>query len=148
MRRAWPLLLGLLALASPGTVLAHALLVSASPAPGAQVPPQVGAIQLTFDQALIDGSGIVLYAADFQKVAGLQTSVDGQVLTAALAGPLPAGVYTVQWFAVSPDGHPTQGSYQFGVRPAAFGWPAAAGLAAAAALLAGGAWLWRRRAAD
>jgi hypothetical protein len=96
------------------------------------------------------GSTIVLYTQGFSRVAGLDTSVDGAVLTATLAEPLAPGTYTVEWTALGSDGHPVQGSYQFAVSAAA-GPSRSSGpvLALAAGLLAAGlvgVLVWRRRA--
>jgi methionine-rich copper-binding protein CopC len=96
---------------------AHAELVSSEPAPGATVPAGLSLLTLTFSEPIAEGSQVTLFAEQFQAVAGVTSAVDGTVLRASLAAGLDAGLYTVQWRAVSVDGHPVEGSYQFAVRP-------------------------------
>ena len=54
------------------------------------------------------------------KAAGVEGSkvskTDKRMLTMGLKQPLDAGVYTVAWHAVSPDGQKNQGSYNFTVQ--------------------------------
>ncbi len=109
------LLLWLALAATPA--LAHATLVSSEPAAGTTVSDRLRGITLTFDEPLGAGSHVDLYSGAFQAVAGVTSSVDGPVLRAALAAPLAPGNYTVQWTAVSADGHSAEGSYQFAVAP-------------------------------
>jgi methionine-rich copper-binding protein CopC len=115
MKRA--IVLTCLALLIPATVVeAHAQLVKAVPEPGAVVGPELKEIRLTFDEAVMAGSSITLFAENFQLVSDVQTHLNGPDMFA----PVPAldpGQYTVQWAAVSDDGHTTQGSYQFTVQP-------------------------------
>jgi hypothetical protein len=106
-------------------------------------------VVLTFDEPLSHGSQIVLYAEAFQVVGGVETRLDGDRMVGQLAAPLGPGTYTVQWTAVGADGHPAQGSYQFGVA-ADGGGARMAGLAVAAGagvvvLLGAAAWLLGRR---
>ncbi|MGH2524130.1 MAG: copper resistance protein CopC, partial [Anaerolineales bacterium] len=44
---------------------------------------------------------------------------EGVMLRAALPAPLAPSTYTVQWKAVTGDGHSVEGSYQFGVSESA-----------------------------
>jgi methionine-rich copper-binding protein CopC len=104
-----------------GPVLAHAELLSSQPAAGSTVPAGLAALTLTFSEPLGPGSGLVVFASQFQTVAGVTSTVAGPVLSAAIAPPLAQGTYTVQWTAVSTDGHPVQGTYQFAVSAPAFG---------------------------
>jgi methionine-rich copper-binding protein CopC len=111
-------LLACLAVAWP--VWAHAELVASEPAPGATVPAGLRTLTLTFNEPVAEGSQVVVYAEQFQPVAGVHTLAAGPVLTASLDSGLGQGLYTVQWRAVGTDGHPVEGSYQFAVS-AAFG---------------------------
>ncbi|MGH2524071.1 MAG: copper resistance CopC family protein, partial [Anaerolineales bacterium] len=104
---------------SASPALAHASLVSADPAPGVTVPATFAEISLTFDEALIPGSTFTLFTNSFQKLEGISPRVEGVMLRAALPAPLAPSTYTVQWKAVTGDGHSVEGSYQFGVSEAA-----------------------------
>lgn len=96
-------------------VWAHAELVSASPAPGASVPPTLAEIRLTFNEPLSPGSTFELLTDNFQTVPGLAPDVEGSVVWDKLGAPLAVGRYTVQWKAVGDDGHTVEGSYPFSV---------------------------------
>jgi methionine-rich copper-binding protein CopC len=104
--------------ASTGSVAAQADLISADPAPGSTVKGSPAAIRLSFSQPLESTSRINLYLGQFQTVPGVTTLVAGSELNATLAQPLVPATYTVDWLAVSDDGHSTEGSYQFAVAPA------------------------------
>jgi copper resistance protein C len=101
-----------------GAVQAHARLLRASPAPGAVLSAAPAEIRLFFDEPLRAGNEITLYGRDFNPTIGLLAEldpVDGRQLFAP-APPLAPGDYTVQWTAVSQDGHPITGSYTFTLR--------------------------------
>jgi methionine-rich copper-binding protein CopC len=142
----WIGLLWLVGAASPA--LAHASLISAEPAPGAVVSPAVAEIRLAFDERLGPASAVRVFAAGFRAVPDVTSQVEGNILRAALARPLSPGVYTVQWEAASPDGHSTQGSYQFEVSGSPAAWPGdffPLGYAAGAAILGMIWWRFYRR---
>jgi methionine-rich copper-binding protein CopC len=104
-----------LALAAPAS--AHTGLVVADPAPGARLVEAPARLRLTFSEPLGPASNLVLLRADFTVVSGVVATIDRQMpeqLEATLP-PLEAGVYTVQWEAISLDGHAVSGSYQFTV---------------------------------
>ena len=104
----------LLALLLPGAIAeAHAELVKAEPEPGAVASPGIKEIRLTFNEPLVEGSTITLFAEGFQTIPGIQAQLGGAELFAPIPGPLDPGLYTVQWAAVSDDGHRVEGSYQF-----------------------------------
>ena len=113
------LLAGLLALVAVAAAAlpawAHAELVSSEPAPGATVPHGLTELRLTFSEPLSPASQVLVYAGQFEAVSGVSSTVEGPVLHASLATPLGKGTYTVQWTAVGEDGHPVEGTYQFGV---------------------------------
>lgn len=106
--------LALLASLIPAVVVeAHAELVKAVPEPGSVVASGIKEIRLTFDEPIMQGSSITLFAEGFQAVSGIQAQLDGADMYAAITTALDPGQYTVQWIAVGDDGHTTQGSYQF-----------------------------------
>lgn len=106
-----------LCLVAAGSAAAHAELVSASPAPGAQLAGSPAEIRLTFSEPVASSSSIVLLTADFQPVEGLvgQFAADRPQEIYAPLSELAPGVYTVQWTAASDDGHEISGTYSFSV---------------------------------
>jgi hypothetical protein len=111
------LLISLLLFFAVGRVLAHTELRSAVPAPGASLIEQPEEIRLTFSEAVGPGSIVTLFGERFREIEGLETSVDPdtpeQLVTAVPQ--LEPGTYSVQWVALSLDGHPASGSYSFAV---------------------------------
>lgn len=123
MRRFWliVLVLGITAVAAP-RVLAHAELISATPAPGSSVNT-LTEIRLVFSEPVGTENQIELLQ-DFVTAAELQPIVDpndATVLRTAVP-PLPDGVYTVQWRITSADGHPISGSYSLGINSSPTPW--------------------------
>ena len=100
-----------------GPAAAHARLVSSTPAANATVAP-TRTVSLTFSERTVPAfSGFDIINAAGENVA-VRTSVaeDGKTLTGALARPLAAGTYRVDWRIASSDGHRMTGSYTFSVR--------------------------------
>lgn len=100
-----------------GPAAAHARLVSATPAPNSTVAA-TRSVSMTFSERVVpafSGFDVVNAAGDNVSV---RTSVaeDGKTLTGALAHPLAAGAYRVDWRIASSDGHRMTGSYTFTVR--------------------------------
>jgi methionine-rich copper-binding protein CopC len=117
-----------------GPASAHDYVVSTTPKAGSTVGSAVPAVDVTFDDVVLDpqhdGSTTVLQVTDatgrhFETscpaVSGRQISVP-----TALGG---AGAYTVTWRIVSADGHPVSGTFGFDYRPPS-GTTTAAGRAA------------------
>jgi copper transport protein len=102
-----------LLLVLPGSASAHAVPVSATPAPGARLGATPGAVVIVFDEPLVARlSGTTVTAPTGQRFTG---SVSGKTIRVALATNAP-GIYQVDWKTVSVvDGHTITGSYQFGV---------------------------------
>ncbi len=111
-----PAMLTVALLSLPAAALAHARLVKADPAVGASVTRAPSRLRLRFNEVIRpaasglrltwpDGHSAVLTLA---KDAG-----DPNAVTAAAPGVLPPGKYKVEWRALSPDGHHTQGDYGF-----------------------------------
>ena len=105
-------LLGVLATAAPAE--AHTTLTSSTPGKGATVtsPAQ---IRLMFGDPVRFTRVVVEDAKGGHHESGKAQAVDNHV-TQAVAGPLTAGVYTVGWRVVAPDGHPVTGEYKFTVK--------------------------------
>jgi methionine-rich copper-binding protein CopC len=105
----------LLSLGLPSTALAHANLVSATPNGMAMPPPTE--LRLKFSEGIeIKFTKVKVTGPDKKAVqtgaAKLDPS-DKTVVIVPLVAPLPDGKYTVDWQAVSVDGHKTKGSYGF-----------------------------------
>lgn len=104
-------------LLSAAVVRAHAELLTAEPAPGMQLPSAPSVIKLVFNESLGDGSTFTLFDATFKQIS-VSVARDKDAPSTLLADNVPElskGVYTVQWLAVSQDGHPLSGSYEFSI---------------------------------
>jgi methionine-rich copper-binding protein CopC len=152
--RQWPWLCLFVVVFLSGTAVAHAHadLAAASPAPGSTQSNPIGPIRLTFTEPVTVGSTIVLFDETFQTVPGIiaQPAPNDTAVIQANVPELAVGDYTVQWTAVSVDGHATTGSYTFRVAasntvlrlPIPLPQPAILGLGIV--LLVGIVLLWRR----
>lgn len=112
-----------LALAA-GPAFAHAKLLSEVPAAvdaatPAPAPAPLTELRLVFSEQLnLAFSKLKLTDAAGKEVALGALALDpkdDKTLLAPLTGTLPAGDYTVDWTAVSADGHKTTGTYTFKV---------------------------------
>jgi methionine-rich copper-binding protein CopC len=104
----------LMLLASPA--FAHARLVKATPGPGAKVVSP-GKIVLRFSEALAPAfSGALLLDQDGKNVSGDPVQVNGTLITIK-PGPLPPGIYHVNWHSVGHDTHRLEGEFSFTVKP-------------------------------
>jgi copper transport protein len=120
-RRAWAVAgVGiLLALTTPRPAGAHAILAASDPADGARLTEPPEELVLRFTEApelplssvgILDQSGTELAIGEPGPVTGDETSL--QVTVPGLE----EGVYTVTWRVVSKvDGHPTGGTFAFGI---------------------------------
>jgi len=101
-----------LALAA-GPAFAHAKLLSEVPADAAAAP--VTELRLSFSEALNSAFSKVevIDAAGLEATATVTLdAADAKVLVVTFPAALAAGTHTVNWTAVSDDGHKTTGSYQ------------------------------------
>lgn len=110
-----------LSLLLAGPAMAHAHLEAATPAANAAVSASPSSLELTFSEGLnlafsnveiTDAKGVAV-ATDKAALSG----GEGTVLTIPIHSALPPGAYTVNWHVLSNDGHKTQGSYSFTVKP-------------------------------
>ncbi len=97
----------------PATASAHAVPVSATPAPGARLGTTPGAVVIVFDEPLVPRlSGTTVTDPTGRHFTGM---VSGKTIRVPLATSAP-GIYQVDWKTVSViDGHTITGSYRFGV---------------------------------
>ena len=100
-------------LGTPLTASAHDVLESTSPAADSTVPRLPESISLTFTEAPLSiGTQVVVTGPSGPAQQGAPT-IDGRVVTQALAPTAPAGRYTVTYRVTSDDGHPVTGSFAF-----------------------------------
>lgn len=119
MTRTVAALLGLFALALATQASAHAHLTASDPNPNAKVPAPKQLI-LQFSEKLnpkFSGLSVIMPQMHNMAVpAKVAVSEDRLSLVAKPSQPLGAGVYRVNWHAVSADTHRMQGAYTFTVR--------------------------------
>ncbi|ARP81229.1 hypothetical protein CAL12_10515 [Bordetella genomosp. 8] len=106
---------------APQMVWAHAHFVASTPAPGAVVERTPDKLTLRVTEGLepIYSKLVLLDAAGQTVSTGVSSLVPGDDKTLALPidRQLAPGVYTARWQVLSKDGHKTQGSWSFTVRP-------------------------------
>ncbi|HVS85328.1 MAG TPA: copper resistance protein CopC [Gaiellaceae bacterium] len=109
------------ALVAPAAASAHAYIVRASPGESQILESSPGQVALTYDEAVeprfarisvTDEHGRELTTG---RVARSPANPD--TLVVPLRPKLPSGWYLVYWRAISVDGHPVQGGYEFAVGP-------------------------------
>jgi copper resistance protein C len=108
-------------LTSASPALAHAHLKAGTPPADAVLAASPSALSLDFSEGLEIGlSGVILKGKDGRVIptgAAVLAPTDDKKITVPLKGTLSAGKYTVEWHALSRDGHATHGSYDFAVAP-------------------------------
>lgn len=99
---------------------AHAHLIQETPAEKAVVTVAPTALTLKFSEGVqLKFTGVTITGPDKKTIAQGTEALDPKddaLLTVPLAAALPAGVYTVDWHALSTDGHKTKGTYIFTVK--------------------------------
>ena len=108
-----------LTLCTCGTAYAHAHLLQSAPATDAVVTAAPDVLKLDFSEGIqLAFTGISLHGADGGIVptghAQLASRNDKEVLV-PLPRSLTKGKDTVEWLALSDDGHTTRGSHEFSV---------------------------------
>ena len=116
--RAPLLALGLLLLA-PGSAAAHAELVAATPARGAQLEAAPERVTLRFNEPVEASFGALrVFGADGERVdegEAERPGGDSDALAIGLRDDLPDGSYTATYRVVSADSHPVTGGFVFTV---------------------------------
>lgn len=111
---------------------AHAQLLSSSPAHSDRLESAPAAIELHFNEDLLDiGSAVSVVDSSGAEWAATQLEIDGPRATAELTPGMPDDRYELRWQVVSADGHPISGIIPFTIGDASL--DAAAGGAAGAA---------------
>ena len=104
-------------LGSTGQVLAHAKLVSASPAQDQMAMPPPTELRLKFSEAIeLKFTRVKVTGPDGKVIKTGPVKLDPAdktTLIVPLADPLSDGKYTVDWQAVSADTHKVKGTYSF-----------------------------------
>ena len=110
-----------LVIASAGTAAAHAHLKTAAPAADSTVATAPSELRLGFTEGVnLRFTGVAVTGPAGAAVpTGTAVSAPGddKVLVVPVPGPLAPGAYKVDWHALATDGHKTEGSYGFTVKP-------------------------------
>ena len=113
-------LAGILLTGLTGAAFAHAHLKSAIPAVNGTVSAAPAKLDLSFSESVnLHFTGVSVTGPGNAKVATGAAKLLNHDLTlmVPVAGTLAAGKYTVNWHALSTDGHKTHGTYSFTVKP-------------------------------
>ena len=105
----------LLLIVSTPVAHAHASLSHASPSGGSALSPAPQEVTLTFTDTLEAAfSNLRVTDANGIEVSQGKAHVNGNVMRVSVK-PLTAGIYKVNWRAVSTDTHKTEGNFTFSV---------------------------------
>lgn len=107
-------------LAIAGQAVAQADLKSSAPADKAVVKAAPAELDLFFSEELnLEFTGIKVLGPDNKevKLGGAMLMNGDTMLMMSVSDTLGPGTYTVQWHALSADGHKTEGKYSFTVKP-------------------------------
>jgi hypothetical protein len=110
----------MLALAIPlRAAVAHTRLLQAQPAADAHVSAAPAQLGLLFSRKpILESSRVELLGPGMRPVAVSALRIDpkdARRLIVPIAGPMPAGLYTVRWSVAAADGHSVRGTYTFTV---------------------------------
>ena len=115
MRISFAVLSCLLLIANGPVARAHASLSHANPSDGSALSTAPQEVALTFTDTLEAAfSRLTVTDANGIEVSQGKGQVNGNVMRVSLK-PLSAGIYKVNWRAVSTDTHKTEGSFTFSV---------------------------------
>ena len=113
-------LIAAIAMGFAGQALAHAHLKTSVPSDKSTVATSPASLALSFSEALnLKFTGIKLIGPQKAaiKTGDAALTDNGNGLSVPVTATLPAGTYTVEWHALSTDGHKTTGTYSFTVKP-------------------------------
>ena len=109
-----------IAMGFAGQAFAHAHLKTSVPSDKSTVTASPASLALSFSEGLnLKFTGIKLIGPQKAtvKTGDAALTDNGTGLAVPVTGTLPAGTYTVEWHALSTDGHKTTGTYSFTVKP-------------------------------
>lgn len=105
-----------LALADAAPAFAHDELLGSSPEHGEVLDTAPAAIELEFSNDIIEmGTAVVVVDDAGHELEVEEPVISGRTVTAALPTEVADGEYQARWRAVSADGHPIEGTIDFGV---------------------------------
>lgn len=111
----------LLSLAATSPAFAHDELIGSSPEAGQVLDAAPTEVVLDFSNDIIEaGTAVIVVDHHGEEIAVGDPVIAGPTVTASLPGDL-EGDYQVRWRAVSSDGHPIEGTIDFGVGAEATG---------------------------
>lgn len=111
--------LSLLVFSAP-QALAHAQVVSQSPAPSSEVSALPSKVEITFNEKLIslgDGNQLQMLDPEGNEVTTGDVLTSESAISRALNASSKPGEYYVSYRAVSADGHVVAGEYTFNLTP-------------------------------
>lgn len=97
-----------------GSAVAHAQLLTSTPAPNAVLISAPQTVQLAFNEAVTPLS-VVLVATDSARTDLTSASTGGTTLSVRLPDGIGTGTHVLSWRAASTDGHPVAGSLIFSI---------------------------------
>ncbi len=102
---------------SVAVAFAHIALIDSFPAPGEVFDQSPSKVRLIFNEGLGPESSFEIFAEGFKRVEGILAEIDPAASSEMIASipPLQSGTYTLQWTAVSADGHSATGSFSFAI---------------------------------
>ncbi len=104
----------LAALACPPAAVAHAQLVSSTPADGAALAAMPARVEFVFNEDVNPSfTQVVIASPDGRNLTAEQVTIDGPRVSAQVPAGLPGGAVTARYRVVSADGHPISGSISF-----------------------------------
>ncbi|RYC32348.1 copper resistance protein CopC [Lichenibacterium minor] len=109
-----------LLLGSIGAAAAHAHLKASTPAAGTTISAAPAELRLGFSEGVnLKFTGVVVTgpAGVVATSTAAMAPGDDKTLVVPVAGPLAPGAYKVEWHALATDGHKTDGSYSFTLKP-------------------------------
>ncbi|GAA4372452.1 copper resistance CopC family protein [Agromyces bauzanensis] len=109
-------------LADTAPASAHDDLLGSSPEDGQVLDAAPAAIELEYSNDIIEmGTAIVVVDAAGEELETGEPVIAGRTVTATLPADVADGEYQARWRAVSADGHPIEGTIDFGVGAGATG---------------------------
>ena len=105
-----------IALQGAAPAFAHDELLGSSPEHGEVLAAAPASLELEFSNDVIEmGTAIIVVDAAGEALEVGEPAISGRTVTAALPSEVSDGEYQARWHVVSADGHPIEGTIDFGV---------------------------------